>query len=117
VQPDLPVPNPPPLTGKQRRHLRALAHPLDPVVQIGQKGLSEPVQAQLDRALLDHELIKVKVGRECPEDKSALVSGIERSLRAHVVQSIGRVLVLFRPRDKDSRIELPRPGRSSRPTG
>jgi RNA-binding protein len=107
-----PAPAPPPLTGKQRRFLRALAHPLDPIVQIGVKGLGEAVLAQLDVALRDHELVKVKVGRECPDDKPAVIAGIERSLRANVVQSIGRILVVFRKRDEDSRIDLP-PARSS----
>ena len=55
-----------PLTGKQRQHLRALAHHLEPVVQIGHEGPTEAVLAQINEALEAHELIKVKIGGECP---------------------------------------------------
>ncbi len=56
------------LTGKQRRHLRALGHHLEPVIHVGKNGSVAAVEAT-HRALLDHELIKVRVGAECPEDR------------------------------------------------
>ena len=50
-----------PLTGKQRRALRALGHHLEPVVIIGQSGVTEGIIAAVEQALKDHELIKVKI--------------------------------------------------------
>ena len=54
-----------------RRQLRAAGHHLSPVVQVGKEGVTEAVLRQLDRALLDHELVKVKMGTETPEDRFA----------------------------------------------
>ena len=54
------------MNGKDRRYLRGLAHGLSPVVIVGQRGLSDAVVRQVDGALTDHELIKVRLGGECP---------------------------------------------------
>ena len=96
-----------PLTGKQRRFLRALAHHLHPVVQIGRGGWAEPIAKELDRALLDHELVKVKVGREAPLKADDVVAELEAATGASVVQIIGRTLVVFRPHPEKPRIMLP----------
>jgi RNA-binding protein len=94
------------LTGKQRRFLRALAHPLNPVVQIGKSGLTDAVGSKLDEVLEVHELIKVKLLRECPLDLDAVSEAIERTARAAVAQVIGRTLVVYRARAKKPRIDL-----------
>ncbi len=99
----------PQLTGSQRRYLRALAHPLKPIVQVGRSGLTAGVLGELGRALETHELVKVKVSPECPEEPADLASPIETALTAHVAQVIGRVLVVYRARPKDPTIELPQP--------
>lgn len=97
------------LTGKQLRHLRALAHPLKPVVQVGRTGWTPAVRAQLDQALLDHELLKVKWSGE-GEDESLehLRAVIEEELNACVAQVIGKILVVYRPHPKKPEISLPR---------
>jgi RNA-binding protein len=96
------------LSGKQRRHLRALAHPLDPVVRIGHGGLSPALLREIDVALAAHELIKVKVSSESPEEPAELAPEIERETRSELAQIIGRTLVLYRRREKDPKIALPR---------
>lgn len=96
------------LSGNQRRYLRALAHSLDAVVQIGHAGLTEPVAKQIDAALEQHELIKVRVAREAPEPAAQLSPELERQTNSTVAQVIGRVLVLYRPRKKNPKIVLPR---------
>lgn len=96
------------LTGKQRRFLRALAHPLNPVLQIGKSGLTGAVGAKLEEVLEVHELIKVKLLRECPLDVDDVSSTIERTSRAAVAQVIGRTLVVYRARAKKPRIDLER---------
>lgn len=102
----------PRLSGNQRHHLRALAHALKPVVQVGHAGLTEGVAAQIDAALETHELIKVKLGDEPPTERRTLASEIERAVYATAVQIVGRVLVLYRRRSRKSEIALPPPRRS-----
>ena len=95
------------LTGKQKRVLRALAHDLDPVVQIGNAGLTDAVVKQIDDALERHELIKVKIGQDAPVGKRDANDEIRSRTRSSDIQQIGRVLVFYRARKKDPTIELP----------
>ena len=86
----------PPLTGALRRNLRRLAHPLRPVVQLGDAGLSDGVVDAVDRALEDHELIKVKLSGERDERKQTAADLAERT-RSELAGLVGRVAVLYRP--------------------
>ncbi len=95
--------------GKQRRHLRGLAHSLKPVVQLGKGGLTESILEELDAQIEHHELIKVKLSEECPVDIATVQESVQTSLRSEVVQKIGHTLVLYRPRKKDPTIVLPAP--------
>ena len=111
----MPLPPPPPaLTGKQRSYLRALAHPLKPVVQIGHGGLTDAVLAAIDSALLIHELIKVRVTGNEELSASALTSEVEARTRSCVAQVIGKTLVVYRGRKKDPVIVLPKAGASAK---
>lgn len=94
------------LTSAQRRHLRALAHPLEPVVQLGRQGLTEAVLRQIDEALERHELIKVKLGRECPTEIDAAAPEIERETGSAIAQIIGHVIVVYRRRKDKPKILL-----------
>lgn len=97
------------LTSKQRAHLRSLAHHLDPVAHVGVEGVTEAVLRSVEEAFNTRELLKVKVLEGAPEDArataDALVAGIDR---AHVAQTIGRIVVLYRPFPEDPEIRLPR---------
>jgi RNA-binding protein len=93
-----------PLTGKRRRQLRALGHALKPVVQVGRAGLTDRVLAEIGTALEAHELIKVKLGKETPLGAPGAAVEIERATRSAVVQVTGRVLVLYRRRDRDPKL-------------
>ncbi|MGL6117041.1 ribosome assembly RNA-binding protein YhbY [Plesiomonas sp.] len=95
------------LSNKQKQHLKGLAHPLKPVVMLGNNGLTEGVLAEIDGALNHHELIKVKVASEERETKALIVDAIVRETKAHKVQVIGNILVLYRP-SEDRKISLPR---------
>lgn len=97
-----------PLTGKQRRHLRALAHHIDPVIQIGNAGVTEGFLAELGRALHTHELVKVRVGTESPITATDSVLPIETGTKSQVAQVIGRTLIVYRRRQKDPKIVLPK---------
>jgi RNA-binding protein len=100
--------SPPPLTGKQRSFLRALAHPLKPVVQIGHGGLTDAVLAAIDGALSTHELIKVRITGKEDASAAELALEVEAGTRASVAQVIGKTLVLYRARKKDPVIVLPK---------
>jgi RNA-binding protein len=86
------------LTPRERAHLKARAHALEPVVKVGQSGLTDAVIAEIDRALAAHELIKVRAGGSDRASRSAALDTITARTDATAVQSVGKVLVLWRPR-------------------
>ena len=94
------------MTGKQRRQLRALAHALKPVVVVGQRGLSDAVVSQIDGALTTHELIKVKVSPESPDEREASAELLRQGLGCEVAGIIGRVLILYRAHPENPKIRL-----------
>ena len=96
------------LNNKQKQYLKGLAHPLKPVVMLGNNGLTEGVLAEIEQALQHHELIKVKVAAEERETKTLIVDAIVRETKASNVQVIGNMLVLYRPSTEDRKIILPR---------
>jgi RNA-binding protein len=95
-----------PLTSRQIRYLRGLTHHLQPVVMIGDKGLSENVQMEIDTALEHHELIKIKL-RADRETRSALIRQISELSGAEKIHSIGQVACFFKRNAKKPVIELP----------
>lgn len=95
------------LTTKQRQYLKGLAHHLSPVVMLGGNGLTEGVIAEIDNALNHHELIKVKIAGADREMKQLIIQAIVRETKATEVQTIGHILVLFRP-SEDKKITLPK---------
>jgi RNA-binding protein len=97
-----------PLTGKQRRHLRALGHDLDPVVQLGKQGLTEAVVAAVDEALERHELVKVRLGTECPDGREEVAERLGPAVKGEVAQILGRTLLLYRRHPKEAKIQLPK---------
>ena len=95
------------MTGKQKRHLRALAHPLKPLVNLGKQGLSLETRREIESQLLDHELIKCKVLDSCPLSKKECAEEISKQTEIEVIQVIGKTLVLFSPLLEDSKIRFP----------
>ncbi|HSD88703.1 MAG TPA: ribosome assembly RNA-binding protein YhbY [Kofleriaceae bacterium] len=96
------------LTGKQRRHLRALAHDLKPIVQVGKGGIDEGLVKAVDQALADHELIKLKVGEAAGLDRHQAADEIAAQTHSDVAQVLGNTVVLYRPNPDDPQIKLPR---------
>jgi RNA-binding protein len=101
-------PNPSLLTGKQQSFLRALAHPLKPLVQIGHGGLTDAVLTAIDQALQVHELIKIRVTGNDELSVSEIAPEIAKRTRSSVAQVIGKTLVVYRGRKKDPVIVLPK---------
>ncbi len=96
------------LSGSHKRYLRGLAHHLGPVAQIGQKGVTEDVVEKVNHELKHHELIKVRVGSGCLEERKPLAATLSEACGAQLVQVIGRVIVLYKPRKKNPEIRLPK---------
>ena len=91
------------LTKQQITELKARAHHLNPVVMIGQKGVTEAVINETHNALNAHELIKVRVLGDDRQERIAMCEELCAATGAHLVQHIGKLLVLYRePTDKES---------------
>ena len=95
------------LSEKQKKHLRRLAHPLHPLVLLGNAGLTDGVVNELDRALKDHELVKVsaRVGDRASRDQ-ILATLAERTL-SELVQRVGNIGVFYRKNNELAKIVLP----------
>jgi putative YhbY family RNA-binding protein len=104
------------LTSAQRKLLRAQAHSLHPLVMIGDKGLSESVLLEIDRSLLSHELIKVRVSMDDRVARDQTFAAICAGLKADSVQTIGKILVIYRANpDKVTKpAAVTRPSRNKR---
>lgn len=88
------------LGNEQKKYLRRIGHDLKPTVTIADKGLSETVLAELDRALADHELIKVKIAVSDRDERRRLLAEIEKTCNTQLVQTIGHIALLLRKSDK-----------------
>ncbi|MFZ7229649.1 ribosome assembly RNA-binding protein YhbY [Avibacterium avium] len=95
------------LSTKQKQYLKGLAHHLSPVVMLGGNGLTEGVIAEIDHSLNHHELIKVKIAGADRETKQLIIDAIVRETKAAAVQTIGHILVLYRP-SEEHKITLPK---------
>lgn len=87
-------------TNEQKKHYRSIGHGLNPVVTISSNGLSESVMTEIERALNDHELIKVKVAVDDKTARKELIGLISKQTQSTVVQEIGKVALLLRPAKK-----------------
>jgi RNA-binding protein len=97
-----------PLTPAQRRALRAKAHHLQPVVTIGQHGLTPAVGHEIDLALIKHELVKVRVFSDAREAREAMLATICAEMECAAVQHLGKVLVVWRPSPEAKKPAPPR---------
>jgi RNA-binding protein len=95
------------LTAKQRQYLKGLAHPLEPVVRIGQKGLSDAVIAETKKSLASHELIKVRIDATDSALRNDLAEKLATATDAQVAATIGKTALLYRRRDEKPAIKLP----------
>jgi RNA-binding protein len=86
----------PPLSPAARRALRARAHPLQPVVIVGAKGLTDAVLKEADAALTSHELIKIKLASDDREERATQILNLTAALAASPVQQIGKIAILYR---------------------
>jgi len=95
------------LNKKQIQYLKGVAHPLKPVVLLGNNGLTEAVVAEIDYALGHHELIKVKIPTDDKETKSLIVEAICRETNGTKIQVIGKTLIIYR-QSEEKKIRIPK---------
>jgi len=94
------------LSGKQKNYLRGIAHNLNAVVTIGGKGLTDAVMNEIELALNQHELMKIKLPSNSKQEKAALLATISGKTHCELVQLIGRIGVVYRP-NVEPKITLP----------
>lgn len=97
-----------PLTSAQTRFLRGMAHGLRAMIQVGGKGVTENLVAELDLALEHHELVKVKVAGAEREERDAMIARLAEQTGAALVQRIGHTAVFYRQSREHREIVLPR---------
>lgn len=86
----------------EHKKLRQIGHHLNPVVMLGSQGLTENVILEAERALNDHELIKVKIAGEDCERRQALIEELVNATHAELVQKIGKIVLLYRKAEQQN---------------
>jgi len=104
------------LTSKAKQKLIAATHSLHPIIIIGNQGLSDSVVLETDRALFDHELIKVRIlGAEGKQEKRAVAEALAKRVNAECLKVIGHVVILYRESHKKKAVPVvPNPKRNER---
>lgn len=95
------------LSAKQRKHLKGLAHGLDPVVMVGRGALSDGVVSETQKALESHELIKVRVDLDDGHQRREVAREISERTGSELIGTIGKIAILYRQRAEDPDIRLP----------
>ncbi|OCT17201.1 RNA-binding protein [Paenibacillus pectinilyticus] len=96
------------LTGKQKRHLRSMAHHVDPIFQVGKGGVNDHLIRHIQEAIEVRELIKITVLNNSGEDRQEVGSELAEKSGAELVQVIGKIVVLYKESRDNKKIELPR---------
>ena len=96
-----------PLSEKQKKHLRGLAHALKPMSRLGTAGITEAFLAELDAALSHHELIKLKVAAPDRTQRDTAIEALIERTGAMLITRIGNIAVLYRPDPAGTRLALP----------
>jgi RNA-binding protein len=94
------------LSGKQRKHLRGLAHHLSALVRVGHEGLSAGLKDAIDEALGTHELIKIKLLESAPVGKKEFAEEVAQRCGAHVAGVVGRTVILYRRHPEKPQVRL-----------
>lgn len=84
------------LSNAEKKRFRAIGHKLHPIISIAEKGVSENIQLEIERALRDNELIKIKLLAADRAEKNSLAESICSKFNAECVQSIGHIILIYR---------------------
>ena len=97
------------LMPRQRAELKARAHALEPAVYVGKAGVQDAIVLEVDKALTAHELIKMKIDAD-RDERAAMADIVAERTGAAVVQRVGKVVVLWRPRPPSTAQDHAAPG-------
>jgi len=95
------------LTDAQKKHLRRLGHDRKPIILAGKGGVGAALVAELDRALTDHELVKIRARAGDRDERDSILASLAQATRAELVQRIGHVALFYRPNPEKPGIMLP----------
>lgn len=95
------------LTINQKKYLRGIAHGLNPMIIIGTNGVTESLMAELESTLAHHEILKIKMAAADRDDRKTIVEHIIKETGALLVQTVGKVLVIYR-QNEETELPLPR---------
>jgi len=95
------------LTINQKKYLRGIAHGLNPMIIIGSNGVTESLMAELENTLSHHEILKIKMASAEREDRKAIVEFIVKETGSLLVQTIGKICVIYR-QNEDTELPLPK---------
>ena len=96
------------LSPKQRRHLSGLGHTLQPIVIVGKEGVTEGVIAALEQALIDHELVKVRVGNSATANRKDVADELLKKTAAELAGLVGKTMLLYKAHPEKPKIKLPK---------
>lgn len=96
------------MTSKQRAYLKGLAMNIDSIFQVGKSSLTPELVTAIGEAFNTRELIKIAVLKNCFDDPNEIAQIVAERTRSHVVQVIGKKIVLYKPDKKNPKIELPK---------
>lgn len=96
------------LTANQKKFLRGIAHGLNPVIIIGSQGVTDSLMAELNKSLEHHELLKVKMAAGERGDRKAIIDYVISHSKAKLVQTVGKMFVIYRARAKNPELVLPK---------
>lgn len=92
-----------PISQEQKKHFQAIGHHLKPVVIIAKNGLSEGVISELERALLDHELIKIKLAISSVDERKELLNQLSLSIACETIQNVGKTALIYKKAAKPNK--------------
>ena len=90
------------ISDQKKRDLKSQSHHLKPVILLGANGLTEAVHSEIERALYDHELIKIKLNVKEKTEKAMLSKQICDHHQAHLITQIGHIITVYKKSDKHS---------------
>ena len=94
------------MNGKQRAYLKSLANTLNPLLQVGKNGISDSFIKQLDKSLEGHELVKINVLNNSPDEAKDIIDEILEATGSEFVQQLGNKLTIYRESKENKKIEL-----------
>lgn len=90
-----------PLSNDKKKQFRTVGHGLKPIVTIAGKGLSDGVSAEIERALADHELIKIKLAVDDRDSRKEIIAEICANAKAENIQEVGKIVLIYRKSNKE----------------